>query len=312
MENVMETSEEVLPLFPKNRFSLHFIPLKPVREETKIIAIDVSSVKIGETAEGTVFAVRGAIVWRERGRYGYLRLGPFPFHITEENKREIYNLFRKYYIGASDNISAPSLTYIQAKMGNLLERWIQMIVGCTSRNSIILWDGSLTAGTADSPVRVISQLLEVARKNLNTVLAFSKMTRLRLFGLGLTSLSEGCKPPCLVEIEGQPISTSSSIRFLGDIYVAKLTSGSCSFRLDIDRKISQERGIEAVQKLLGNDKLFQSYPETLRLAHILSTFTANEVLGIQHFIVQKCGLKIVNRPNIRRLLFGPYGKGPEG
>jgi hypothetical protein len=102
------------------------------------------------------------------------------------------------------------------------------------------------------------------------------------------------------------------MRFLGNIYVAKLTGGSCSFRLDIDKGVHYEKGIEAVQRLLGNDLLSQSYPETLRLAHIFSTFTANEVIGIQRFITQKCGLKIVTRPNVRRLLFGSFGKGAEG
>jgi hypothetical protein len=48
------------------------------------------------------------------------------------------------------------------------------------------------------------------------------------------------------------------------------------------------------------------------LAHIFSTFTATEVIGIQRFIAQQYGLKIVMRPNVRRLLFGPFGKGAEG
>jgi len=48
------------------------------------------------------------------------------------------------------------------------------------------------------------------------------------------------------------------------------------------------------------------------LAHIFSTFTATEVIGIQRFIVHQYGLKIVTRPNVRRLLFGPFGKGAEG
>jgi hypothetical protein len=98
---------------------------------------------------------------------------------------------------------------------------------------------------------------------------------------------------------------------LGNVYAVKLTEGNCSFRLDIDRRLSGEEGIDAVQKLLGNDMILQSYPETLRLAHIYSTFTANEVIGIQRFITNRCGLKIVMRPNVRRILFGPFGKGSE-
>jgi hypothetical protein len=36
------------------------------------------------------------------------------------------------------------------------------------------------------------------------------------------------------------------------------------------------------------------------------------VIGIQRLIAQQYGLRIVLRPNVRRLLFGPFGKGPEG
>ena len=99
---------------------------------------------------------------------------------------------------------------------------------------------------------------------------------------------------------------------MGNIYVAKLTGGSCTFRLDIDKRLSQMQAVEAVQKLLGNDLILQSYPETLRLAHIFSTFTATEVLGIQRCVAKESNIKILTRPNVRRILFGRFGKGPEG
>jgi len=307
-----ETSEDVVPVFlPHTAHTLQSIPLKPIFNHTTIVSIDVSSIKLGETETGTLCAVRGAIVWREKTRYKYLRLGPFPFHVTEENKREIYNLLRQYYLDTTKEANAPSLVQMQARIGNLLERWIQMSVCSSAQDSIILWDGSLTAGTVDSPANVVSQLLGTARTRHNTVLAFSKMTRLRLLGHRLTDLIGKCPPPYLLEIDGFPVP-SGPVRFLGNIYVAKLTEGSCSFRLDIDRKVPRERGLEIIQRLLGNDLILQSYPETLRLAHIYSTFTANEVIGIQRFIAQQCGLRIVTRPNIRRILFGPFGKGSEG
>ncbi len=294
-----------------NPITLESIPLKPLLEDTPVVAVDVSSIKIGETETGLLCAIRGAIVWKEKSHYKYLRLGPFPFHVTEENKEEIYNLFRRYYSEIHEESSAPNLDSMQIRMGGLLERWIQTFVSCSSYGSIILWDGSLTAGTVDSPVKVVSQLLDIARNRRNMVLAFSKTTRLRLLGHRLTNLMEKSRPPCLLRIDGFPVP-AGPVYSLGNIYVAKLTRGICSFRLDIDRKVPPESGIAAVSKLLGNDLLVQSYPETLRLAHIFSTFTANEVIGIQRFITQQCGLEIISRPNVRRLLFGPFGKGPEG
>ena len=308
----IENSEDATPVFGSHdSFTIEPIPLKPLLDDTPVVAVDVSSIKIGETETGILCAIRGATVWKTKGRYNYFRLGPFPFHITEENRKEIYNLFRRYYLDIQEEASAPNLINMQTRMGNLLERWLQMGISCSSHGSLILWDGSLTAGTADSPVNVMSQLLKIARNRLNTVLAFSKTTHLRFLGHRLTDLAEKSQPPCLLQINGFPVPSGPMFP-LGNIYVAKLTPGICSFRLDIDKEISNELGIEAVRKLLGNDLLLQSYPETLRLAHIFSTFTANEVIGIQRFIVQQCRLKVIARPNVRRLLFGPFGKGSEG
>ena len=284
------------------------IPLEHSLDEKTVVAVDVSSIRIGETEAGVLCAIRGAIVWKEKTRYKYQRIGPFPFHITEQNKKEIYKLFRNHSLESSE---APSIINIQARIGNLLERWLQLGISCSAYDTIILWDGSMTAGMADSPVDEVSRLLEIARNRLSIVLAFSKNTTLRFSGHKLTDYAKKAEPPCLLQINDFPLF-SGPVLLLGDVYVAKLTPGVCSFRLDIDRKVPRERGIEAVQSLLGSDLLVQSYPETLRLAHIFSTFTATEVIGIQRFIAHQYGLKIVTRPNVRRLLFGPFGKGAEG
>ncbi|TRO51384.1 hypothetical protein E2P63_04920 [Candidatus Bathyarchaeota archaeon] len=195
-------------------------------------------------------------------------------------------------------------------MGNLLERWLQLGISCSAHDTIILWDGSMTSGMADCPTKEMARLLEIARNRLSTVLAFSKNTSLRFSGFKLTDYAKQAEPPCLLHIKDLP-EASCPIINLGDIYIAKLTHGVCSFRLDIDKKIPYEQAMDAVQSLLGNDLLIQSYPETLRLAHIYSTFTATEVIGIQRFIAHQYGLKIVTRPNVRRMLFGPFGKGAE-
>ena len=200
---------------------------------------------------------------------------------------------------------------MQTRLMTLLERWIQTIVNQTTNGSLILWDGSLTAGTPETPTQAIEQLLKEARNNQNTTLAFSKMTRLLLYGHRLTDLLWKSPPPCLLKIQNYPVCVGP-LHLMGNIYVAKLTGGSCTFRLDIDKRLSQMQAVEAVQKLLGNDLILQSYPETLRLAHIFSTFTATEVLGIQRCVAKESNIKILTRPNVRRILFGRFGKGPEG
>jgi hypothetical protein len=286
------------------------IPLKPRREETIVAAVDTSSMKIGDTSTGMLVAVRGANVWKQNRNYRYVRLGPFIFHVTEENKKEVYNTLQRAYVNSfreNDHKSSPNLLQMPTRIASLLERWLQTMLSKTISNGLILFDGSLTSGTADTPIQLMKEILEIARKKGNIVLAFSKMTSLRFNGHLITDALPDYRTPYLLETNG--LKPRPPIVLFGDVYVARLTKGNFAFRLDIDREIPPSQRIEAVEKLLGNDPLSQSYPETLRLAHILCTFTANEVIAMQHFIARRYGLRIVNRPDMHRILFGPFGRG---
>jgi len=298
-----QSQESTMPL-SGGAFTTQLTPLKPVSDDTPIIAIDVSSIKIGETETGILCAIRGAVVWSRRRQYRYFRLGPFPFHINEGNKSEAINLLRQYHFPVSDH---SSLIDMPTRLCNLMEKWIQMNICHSSNGSIILWDGSLTAGTNSNPLDVISQLLKIASQQSNSVLAFSKVSKIGFLGRRIEASVSKYPPPWLFEVQETPFSPS--LHLLGTVYIAKLANNGYSFRLDIDRTIPIEQRMDAVQRLIGNDLVFQSYPETLRLAHIYSTFTANEVIGIQQYIASKFGLKALAHRNVRKMLFGPFGTG---
>jgi hypothetical protein len=286
------------------------IPLKPNYHETTIAAIDTSTIKIGETSKGIIIAIRGATVWKQNRNYHYTRLGPFIFHITEENKKDVYSTLEAAYFHTryeGNHHAAPHLMQMPSRLASLLERWLQTMLAKTVTNGLVLFDGSLTSGTFDTPVQRMREILSIARRNKNIVLAFSKMTSLRVNGYLITDLLPEQETPYLLETTG--LQFQPPIVLLGDVYVARLNKANYAFRLDIDKEIPLQNRMEAVEKLAGNDLYMQSYPETLRLAHILCTFTANEVLAMQHFITRKHGIQIVNRPDMHRLLFGPFGKG---
>ena len=298
------------PLDQSLRLKLEPLPLTPSHKGNIVVAVDTSTIKMGETSTGIVIAVRGANVWKQNRHYRYMRFGPFIFHVTEENKKEVYEtLQRTYFSSMSEHghQGAPSFFQMPTRIASLLERWLQTMAAKTMNNGLILFDGSLTAGTAETPTHRIKEILDTARKRNNVVLAFSKMTNLRVNGHLITDLLPEHKPPYLLETEG--LKLKPPMVLLGDVYVARLTKGKLAFRLDIDKEIRPEPRIEAVEKLLGNDLFTESYPETLRLAHILCTFTANEVLAMQHFVTRRFGLQIINRPDMHRLLFGLFGKG---
>jgi hypothetical protein len=192
------------------------------------------------------------------------------------------------------------------RLASLLERWLQNNLAKTASDGVILFDGSLTSGTVDTPAQRMREILLAARRNRNTVLAFSKATSMRVNGYLITDLLPEGEAPYLLETVGLQFKPPTVP--LGDVYVARLHKSNIAFRLDIDTEVPFQSRLEAVEKLLGNDVLQQGYPETLRLAHILCTFTANEILAMQHFITRKHGIQIVNRPDMHRLLFGPFGR----
>ncbi len=284
------------------------ITLKPNHQETIVAAIDTSTIKIGETTTGIIVAVRGATTWKQNGAYKYTRLGPFIFHITEDNKNQLYNTLEHAYFSTTCGIShqaAPNIMQMPTRLASLLERWLQTMLAKTVKNGVLLFDGSLTAGTPETPTQRLREILSYARKNQSTILAFSKATTLRANGLLITEQLPNRDPPYLLETSG--LHSRPPMMLLGDIYVARLNKANLAFRLDVDKETPIDQRIEAIQKLLGNDLYTQSYPETLRLSHILCSFTANEVLAIKHFITRKHGIQIVNRPDMHKVLFGSYG-----
>jgi hypothetical protein len=282
------------------------IPLSP-STSCNIVAVDVSSLKIGETETGVLVAIRGAVVWKSKQGYQYVRCGPLTFHLKHGNEGEC--TFGSYSLGLSHMFTERAIS----RLRNLLERWIQKTICATFERAVILLDGSLTVGTPDNPAAYLTHILKEARERGNVVLAFSKSTRLCAFGRNITALVSRTSAPCVLDID-QAIAKqfeSHPVRLAGHIYVAKLADDGFAFRLDADRQVSEEQRVDAVSRLISSDVVMQGYPETLRLAHIFSTFTANEVIAVQRYLALEYGLRVAPRFSIRKSLFGPFGTGWE-
>jgi len=288
--------------------TLKLIKLKIVNTETPVFGVDTSNIELGETSDGILSAIRGTIVWVEKGVYHFVRYGPFVFHITETNKQHLCGTLHQAYLNHKVITGVPITEKMPEYIRNVFERWLQKITCNSSKDSLILFDGSLTSRTSHGSVLILEELLRNARSRQNVVLAFSKKTNLSVSGCRVSDLIENKHAPCLKRLDEHVISQyNSNFRFSGRIYAAKLLPSYFTFRLDIDRKVSELEGIQAVQKLLGNDLIVNNYPETLRLAHIMSRFSASEVIAIQRYVTEKHHLKILCRPDVRRVLFGSYG-----
>jgi len=280
--------------------------LEPVQTERPVAAIDTSTIKLGELEDGILCALRGAVVILERKQYRYLRYGPFVFSL-------IYN--RAVATKALETLGfppfsgEPSVDGLLKRVRNMLERWLQLNVASSVTNAFVLVDGSLTAGTPDNPCRELEGILEVVRRSRSSMIAISKKTRLRIKNDGLTSLLEHESNPCLLDVDAEITEQFPPypVRFLGRVFVAKLARFGFPFRIDIDRKISSKEAFGEFSELAGTDIVDQGYPETLRMAHVLSTFTATDVLAMQSVAEARFGLRMMPKLALRHSLFGPFG-----
>src|SRR5208337_5092654 len=97
------------------------------------------------------------------------------------------------------------------------------------------------------------------------------------------------------------------VRFLGRVFVGKLARAGFPFRIDVDREISMPETMKGFRELAGTDIVDQGYAETLRMAHVLSAFTASDVLAMQAFAAARYGVQLLPKLALRRSLFGPFG-----
>jgi len=267
------------------------IKLKPLNSYTPIIGLDTSHRRIGVTRDGVVYAFRGAIVWKDIYTYRYIRYGPFIFHFTCLDK-----VFRK---NESTPVNNP--LDFEHRFQNTVEKSLQWYIAQAVSNSIIIFDGCLSNQSTDP------EILDLARKKGNKVLAISKKSKIYIDDENVLLRLKKFQPPWMLRVDDLlPKNISSTI--LGQVFLAKFSSESIGFRVDIDSRLCFEDIVNSIGKLIGNDILSQGYPETLRLAHILSTFTKIEVLGIQRLMTKKFGVKVEKLQSTRKMLFGPFAK----
>ena len=300
-EGFLEAEDEGLEGFEGR---LEVIPVEPSPERVRVAAVDVACKRIGFTREGVICAVRGAVAWRDEYAYHYRRYGPYTFHLSDGWIFQAFGEALPRSLEASLNPLG-----LAAKIQMLIERELQLQVCSTFKNSLILLDGSLSVvtGAGGRFSGKLKEALEKARANGSRVMAFAKSTKLLAEGETLKNLlALKLRPPCLIQVNESAGEPKRNFKSFGRIFLAKLGRESLGFRLDVDAGLKLEESLEAVGSLLSSDILVQGYPETLRMAHMLSVFTPLDILAIQRFLAENFGVKVRRSRSVRRLLFGPF------
>ncbi|MCE4608611.1 MAG: hypothetical protein F7B61_06630 [Caldisphaeraceae archaeon] len=272
-------------------------------KKSQIVSIDTSSLRIGETERGIVAAYRASIVFFDGEGYSITKLGPFIVNISEGNKAYIYNYFRSLLgLEEVDERKVPMLYKVVDRVRNFIERYLQILTAGLIKNGIILWDGSLTSGTVDTPKEILVRALKRAEQSGNSVIGVSKSSYLRTInGHRLIDLLSDVYMPSYIKLNDL-IRSETLMRILGDVYAVKFSPHGFTFRVDVHSRDSEED----LKRTYSLCPMFNGYPDPLRQAHVNCYFTANEVLALQSYVIKKYNLEVLPEFDIRKFILYPF------
>jgi hypothetical protein len=265
--------------------------IQPARENTMVAAIDSSSIKLAETEEGGLYAIKCGIAMAYGGSaLMHFKIGPMLFYLSESTVYDSELDDRLARLVLSDSDVARRLVRVRA------ERAIQFELASHLRNSIILVDGSLRASVFEDRSRSMAKVAENCVLYRNLLAGVSKNTKLKILERAAAPLA---KVPGPAYIEVDIIIKSLVKGSVGNNLMAKLDRNTPVLRVDVvgDRD-------RALGRLLGNDPIACGYPETLRLAHHISTFTGTEVMCLRSHVLNSYDVTELAADDIRRTLLG--------
>ena len=190
------------------------------------------------------------------------------------------------------------------RVRNLYEKYAQLELASRVKDSILLFDGSLTGDTIDTPADVLSRILEAANSNGSDVVSISKSTKLvTTSGTRILELLDpSFQTPIVIPITDL-LKMKQHYRVLGDVFVGRLSDAPLSFRIDAksDRKAKDVFG-----DLLASVQLESGYPVPLIQAHVNCYYNAYDSFAVRVYLA-RMNVPMKEEINIRGILFGMYG-----
>lgn len=265
--------------------------ISPIKENAIVAAIDSSSIRVAETEDGALYAIKCGIAMAYGGTaLMHFKIGPMMYYLSEDNLADSELDSRLARLVLSDSDVARRLIRVRA------ERAIQYELSAHLRNSIILVDGSLKTSIFEDRKKSMSKIVENSVLNRNLIAGVSKNTKLKVLERAAAVLTK-VSNPAYVDVD---LIIKSLVRnTFGSNLVARLEKNSAVLRVDIVGDRDRTLG-----KLLGNDPVSFGYPETLRLAHHISTFTGTELTCLKSHVLNNYGVTELAADDIRRTLLG--------
>jgi NurA domain len=268
----------------------------PSEKVTLISAIDSSVIHLARTEEGRLYAAKSGIVISSGRRIRrHFRLGPMLIYLTEEflcNSKIDHNLGNLLLV---DSSIAKRLIRIR------LERAIQLVLSSRLNNSIILIDGALRSSVLEDYNCTINKVVEKSTLSNNDVIGLSKNTSMTILNQFENLLKAMPYSAC---IDTGCVIKSLARNTLGNNLLVKLGKNENEYVLRADICSANGNDLDCLERLIGNDILFRSYPESLRIAHHISTFTTTEISSLKGYISRSCIVEEVDQAATRKNILG--------
>jgi hypothetical protein len=147
----------------------------------------------------------------------------------------------------------------------------------------------------------LSKIVENCSLYKNAIVGISKSTKLKILdkiSLPLTKI----KSPGFIDVD---LIIKSLIRdTLGDSVLVKIGNSHNSPILRADIVTPDGDKVGSFGKILWNDSIARGYPETLQLAHHISTFTSTEMSCLKSHVLNNYNVTELASEDIRKKILG--------
>lgn len=284
-----------------------------------IVAVDTGVIRLGETEDGLIIALRGTIVsvmnshptlhlyrtgpiyLRNRDRLSILHvlgvhLGKPDIFVELDDKDQPVRVKS----GVADNIQAYS-----DRFRNWFERILQRIAVRSIENGIVLLDGALTTNTRDTPTAYFESIRDLANSQGNALIGISKQSRLQAQNKAVRFwLADNPHQICYRRLTDL-MESEMRQRVMGATYAIRFSPMGLTYRVDV-KPVAGQREDEVIAALFASCLMRGGYPDILVQAHAHSYFTSPHVTELEAQCGAKYALRVEPETDLGGI-FGPFG-----
>ncbi len=272
-------------------------PIQPKGTRRDVAAIDSSVIQVAETEDGAVYAAKASLAFNIGGTKNSVVVGPSVIYVGDDNVHALLGLLEKPVprrIVLSDTAMAMRLIRV------LMERTLAREVSTSLEQGLLLLDGSLKPSLFEPRGSSLRGLVESYDGELNLLAGVAKCTKLKVLQGIEGQLYEDDVPPSYVDVTQHVRLFVADL--LGRSYLSKLAQDGVPFRVDLTRTEDPD---VVMSTTIASDVLVRGYPETLRAAHFLSSFSDAEEAIVKSQLSRRARVTVLPSDSLRKTVLGP-------